>query len=372
MLERSQVVDLRTRSTYQPDCASLARNRLVMTRNSLGYTHGEFAALLTQIVGWPVSPEAVEAWETTVVPPGDVLIAATTVTPAPADRLGVRSHKFIAAYIGTDAVKRLAGNAVGGASPGLDSRSLPVEHPTGACQLHLWPFGVAVFHLVEDLDLPDIANLALWRYRSYEANLSWATDYLRSATGLGDVAASYVLSLYWLHSPPWSGRVLDTAVRLMCAPRILVDRDTDSDDCLPLAQQAERSLLAEGFDHQELRGFGLNGVSIGYASWSGVAYHPIDPARSLTEYELVTCELAVQSMWAYCEHINGRVEQGEDPSVADGFGWNFLRAARSRLANPRPQETGQHRSMRDTILETSGLMGHLQQATETLRETGTK
>ncbi|GAA2165037.1 hypothetical protein [Actinomadura napierensis] len=34
------------------------------------------------------------------VPPGDVLIGASTITPAPSDRLGARSHKFVAAFIG--------------------------------------------------------------------------------------------------------------------------------------------------------------------------------------------------------------------------------------------------------------------------------
>ena len=46
------------------------------------------------------------------------------------------------------------------------------------------------------------------------------------------------------------------------------------------------------------------------------------------------------------------------------------RGARCRLANPRPQESGQHRSMREAILETSGLAGQLDHAIETLREGG--
>ena len=53
------VVDLRTRSTYRPDYAALARNRLAVARRSLGLDHSAFAALLTPLLGWPVTAEAV-------------------------------------------------------------------------------------------------------------------------------------------------------------------------------------------------------------------------------------------------------------------------------------------------------------------------
>ncbi|GAA3172207.1 hypothetical protein [Nonomuraea roseoviolacea] len=368
MVEPSKVVDLRTRTTYRPDCANLARNRLILARKSLGLSRSEFADLLTPMVGWPVSPDAIEAWETSLVPPGDILIAVSTVTPSASDRLGVRSHKFIAAYIGETAAARLTEQAE---PAGHDHHTLPVDLPAGGCRLHIWPYGVAILHLVEDLDVPNVAHLAVWRYQSYEHNLDWATTHLRQLAGDDTVAASYVLSLYWVHSPTWVGQMLDTALRIICAPRVLIDRDQPvGDACVAVAEQAERELLAGGFHQQEMRSFGLAGVSVGYASWSGVAYHPLDPARCLAEEELVNCELSAQAIWAYCEHINGQVEQGHDPGAVGGFGWRFLRAARSRLTNPRPRETGQHRSMRDAIVETSGIVGHLDQAIEALREAG--
>lgn len=369
MTEPSTVIDLRTRSTYRPNCETLARNRILLARNSLALSHQEFADLLTPVLGWPVTPEAIEAWETTgSVPPGDVIVAVSTVTPVAVDRLGLRSHKFIATHIGESAAQGLAENT----HTDEDGHSvISVQHSSGDCDLHVWPHGVAIFHLAEDLELPNIAHLAVWRYRSYEQNLDWATTRLRELTGDHTITAAYVLSLYWLDRPTWAGRLLDTAVRILCAPRVLVDRDkAGSDDCLAAAEQAERELLAEGFDPNGMRSFSIAGVSVGYASWSGVAYHPIDPARCLAEKDLVAYELRMQSIWAYCDHINSQVEQGSDPIVGDGHGWRFLRGARSRLANPRSQETGQHRSMREAVLETSGLAGHLQQAIEALREAG--
>ena len=118
----------------------------------------------------------------------------------------------------------------------------------------------------------------------------------------------------------------------------------------------------------ELVDFSMKGISLGYASWSGVVYHPIAQDRALREEELITCELSVQATWAYCDHLRQQVEQGNDPIVPTQFGWRFLRGIRSRLTTERAQETSQHRSMRDAIVRTSGLDRHLAQAVEILRD----
>jgi hypothetical protein len=150
---------------------------------------------------------------------------------------------------------------------------------------------------------------------------------------------------------------------------VLLDREiSDTEQSQYSAEEAERALLAEGYEHSGMRSFGMRGVSAGFASWSGVSYYPVDPDRALAENELVAFELALQSMWAYCEHINGQIEQGHEPDVVGRYGYRFLRAAKSRLTNPRPQETGQHQTMREAIVETSRLPGILSQALEAMRE----
>lgn len=95
----SKVVDLRTRSGYRPDFAALARRRLFASRHSLDMSSGEFATMLTPLVGWPVSAKAVEAWETTTVPPGDVFVALSTITPAGTDR-PLFDEQFIGGILG--------------------------------------------------------------------------------------------------------------------------------------------------------------------------------------------------------------------------------------------------------------------------------
>lgn len=284
-----------------------------------------------------------------------------------------RSHKFIPVYVGPDNAEMLREKLgmAKGESQWMDCHRVPVDHPGGECTLYVWPVGVAIYHLVEDRCLSDVAELAVWRRSSYEENMRWAQAELRGLTGVVSLSASYVLSLYWVERAAWSGANLETALRLMCIPRVLMDRDDaagQSVDPLPHARLVERSLMREGFNHPEMVDFGIKGISWGFASWSGVVYQPIAPTRSLTEHDLVSCELAVQSMWVYCDYIRAQVESGVDPEVPTEFGWRFLRGMRSRITTERPRETSQHRSMREAVVDTSGLTRHLTQAVETLRE----
>ena len=76
----ADVVELRSRSAYRPDLAGLARGQLAAARQSRGLSSEEFAEILEPLLGWPVTAATVEAWETTSVPPGDVLVAAGLVT----------------------------------------------------------------------------------------------------------------------------------------------------------------------------------------------------------------------------------------------------------------------------------------------------
>lgn len=82
MTKTDKIVDLRTRSGYQPDPAALARQRILAARHALDLSTSAFASMLTTLVGWPVSGDAVEGWETDSIPPGEVLVAADIAAPA--------------------------------------------------------------------------------------------------------------------------------------------------------------------------------------------------------------------------------------------------------------------------------------------------
>ncbi|MFI5480315.1 hypothetical protein ACIBAB_14495 [Streptomyces rubiginosohelvolus] len=62
------------------------------------------------------------------------------------------------------------------------------------------------------------------------------------------------------------------------------------------------------------------------------------------------------------------VEDGQDPSMPERYGWRFLRAAASRPTTARAQETAQHVLMREAIMKTRGLAERLRTAQEALRE----
>lgn len=277
------------------------------------------------------------------------------------------SHKFTPAYLGPESAARLVDtcNLIHCEGQWLDCHEGAFSVLPGA-NLYVWPFGVALFHLAERLTMPNLASMAVWRQQSYREHLEWATNQFRSLTRDRDAEASYIFSLYWVTEPAWSGAMLETALRIHSMPKVLLERDQGGG--VERATLVERSLLAEGFTHPEISSYGVPGISVGYASWSAVVYHPVAPERALTEDETIACELATQALWMYCAYINGEIEKGKDPEVSPQYGWRFLRAMRSKLTNPRPQEVGQHRSMRNAILETSGILNQLDHAIEALRE----
>lgn len=349
----AKITQLRHHSRYRPDFAVLARNRVAAARAALGADRKEFARVLTSLVNRQVTEGLVASWEDSVTPPGDVVVAASSISPNTSTSLGIRSHKFISITANDQAVSRLCSESE------FTSCTVDIEEN---CTLHVWPFGSAIVHLVEDIDFPDITSFAFWRYESYEENMQWAAKKIAELTG-APAESSYILSFYWVHSPIWSGRILETALKIICTPRILLERQEE-------IGTAERSLLAEDYDHEEIKNFGVQGVSSGYASWSGVVYHPFDTHRALQENEIVQVELQTQAIWSYCAKIADLAERGIDPTIIPGYGYKFLRSCQSRLLTPRPQETGAHRLMQDTIIQTSGLPQHFSNAIDILKDIG--
>ncbi len=295
---------------------------------------------------------------------GDGLPVATDI--------GVDSHKFLPVFIGHEHARRLYAHMTQAAGDEwLESSTARVNHPEAqTCTLHVFACGVAVFHIVQPREPASLTELAVWRYRSYASDLLWARQKLRDILDKDPPQVpnpEYVLSLYWLTSSPWTGSEYDTALRLLSTPSVLVDRGAPGGPA-PLDGTVEESLLATSFDHPDIVSFGVRGISTGYAGWSGVSYASISQERSLTVDELVACELTVQALWCFTHQIQQMVEDGQDPSMPERYGWRFLRAAYSRLTTARAQETAQHVLMREAIMKTSGLTERLRAAQDALRE----
>lgn len=79
MAEPGKVIDLRQRAGFRPDIAGMAREQMVNARRRLGLSEADFADRLSAMLGWTPSPEVIESWETSVVPPGDALVAANFI-----------------------------------------------------------------------------------------------------------------------------------------------------------------------------------------------------------------------------------------------------------------------------------------------------
>jgi transcriptional regulator with XRE-family HTH domain len=289
----------------------------------------------------------------------------------PPGGLQVESHKFLPVFLGAERVARLV-DLVGAPATDswLDLSVAPVWHEgADACSLYLSACGVALVHLVQTPEVSSLGELAHWRHRSHRNDPDWVAETLAELLGeaeLANVRPGYVLSGYWLHQLPWEERHRDTGVRLTAHLSTMLDR-TDT-KIRPVSPEVERDMVAAGFEHPEVISIGLAGIATGYASWSGVAYHPLDPTRSLTVESFVELEVSTQIMWCYARHIQEATEEGRDPGITDVYGWRFLRAARTRMTTARANEWAQVRMLREAIVTTSGLDTLLLGAQNALRE----
>lgn len=234
-----------------------------------------------------------------------------------------------------------------------------------------FPFGVVVAELRETNTFANLADLAVWRHTSYETDRSRIESLLRSTWLSISASSEYVLGTWWLAQSPWADRDLDTAVRIMSTPSALLRRQghLTVEQLRAGAEIAERTAWQTGFEpNNGLVDFGVPGVSVGYASWSGVAYAPVAADRALQPEEMGDFETLCQALWSWCHSINTSVESGEDPPVDPIYGWRWLRGVGSRITRPRPTETRQVRAMRDAVIDTSELRTMIPTAVELLRD----
>lgn len=289
------------------------------------------------------------------------------------DGFAVTAHQFVPVFVGAETVQRLA--AEDRFTPlNLDWASgwtAPVDNADWAATAYLLEWGVVVLHLSQLLRFPTVAALATWRANSHARVLAENAlgDLLSEvAGGEGSLTPEYVLTTFWIEDPAWDQPDIGTAAHLMCVPSVLLDRLLEGeDDLLARAEVAERAHLRSGFRHPEVVEFGVPGVAIGCASWSGVVYLPVAPSRALMAEELISFEVVVQGLWCYSAHVRAAAE-GIERAVPARYGWRFLRNCRSRLTTAAPTETGQVRMMRDAVLRTSRLIELLDDAQALLRD----
>ena len=236
------------------------------------------------------------------VPASELFGDTDTITaPSRDTNFVVTSHQIVPVFVGAERAGRLASEPSFRTADWEWTRlaSRQLDHPTGSCTAYVLEWGTVVFHISHQLDLADVAELALWRKNAHDRTFAEATTLLRDLLDDPDAAGpEYVLSAFWVDQPIWTGPELDTAVQLMCVPSVLLDRRLDDDErLLAKAEVAEQAHLRNGFIHPDIKEFGVSGVSIGCASWSGVVYLPLSPARALHPDEFVSFEVVAQGLW---------------------------------------------------------------------------
>lgn len=283
----------------------------------------------------------------------------------------LRNHKLIPAFIGADLAERAINNLVvrTETSP-ADCYHCTLTHPRDGVvsDLWIWPFGVAIFHLVEDVKFSNLANFAVWHRRVYDEQMKWVNETIESLLA-SNASAQYAMPINWIVRSIWTESELDTALRILTTPRMLLQRTahTETSD-LAHAELAERAIFQRGLNQFDAIEFGLEGTSVGVASWSGIVYFPLALPRALLESEILAYERTVQAAWSYCDWIRSQVEAGNDPQVRPQHGRRLLRALRSMITNPRAEESPQIYPLRSAILATSGITAHLNQAADALTE----
>lgn len=297
--------------------------------------------------------------------------------PAPdSETFCFRNHKLIPLYVGPDSVQTIIHQldmnpGDSGEVEGPPCHYIAVNHPRDlSATLWVWSFGVALFHVIETVQLPSLAHLAYWHKAAYDEQMEWATEQAAILLGSSEARAQYAMPINWLVRSIWSTTQTQTALRILTMPRVLLTRDAaPADDDFAHAEIVARTLMTDGFDSAHVAEFGVRGMSLGVASWAGVAYHPTAPARALSEHEVISFELILQALWSYCDWIRSEVEAGRDPDVRPEYGWRLLRTLRSIVTTPRPEENSQIFPLRAALLETSGILAHLTQASDALAET---
>jgi hypothetical protein len=163
-----EVVSIGGRANYRPDYKRLASGQVAVARAKLGLSHAEFADYLGDLLGWAVTPGAVERWEQGSIPPGDVLLAsAVAAQDMPGDvlafPLNATAERTAALLSAVGPAVDLIGDPTETVLPYADRGLISRQQWNGVIQgttSHLWLYGMAEFGYATDDDVPAIISEA--------------------------------------------------------------------------------------------------------------------------------------------------------------------------------------------------------------------
>jgi hypothetical protein len=289
-------------------------------------------------------------------------------------RFVVEAHRFVPVYIGTRFNEGVERSTKWGSFRELifkDSRLCVSE------------YGIGVWQIRDTLELNSLTDLAIWRRDGFHSILSgthWISrqtakllQISRTPNGdfLGRMAGQleYVLSVFVLKAHQWSAAELKSALKLCSCPRVLLNNDEAGLDRM-VSISREQEFLRNGFEHPDLREFGVFGADLGYAGWAGVSYFGFGKEEEGLATALADFEIALQGLWLFCHLTRKAADQGGqfDPRA----GTSTAATIRHQLGVIKmigPTEPTEQRMMCEAVFASSRVENH---AMATLEAIGKK
>jgi DNA-binding winged helix-turn-helix (wHTH) protein len=277
----------------------------------------------------------------------------------------IESHCFVPTYIGNLGERGIEHSTLWGKFSIFHFQDMNAS-------LHVSEYGIGVWDIRDMMRFTCITDLALWRRGCFQTILLEQHQIIEHTKKLLPHPESilnktlyryagvpkYVLSVFVLKHHNWPAEQLRSALKLMSCPRVLLqDGDKNFDRNQGLIR--EQRILESGFEHPDLREFGIFGSDFGYAGWAGVSYCSFPNGPSQLWSTIADYELALQSLWLFCHLIKNIADQ------ADKNQTQALRAAEStihrelaRLRAIGPTESTEERTMCEAIFATSRIQRH--------------
>lgn len=284
---------------------------------------------------------------------------------APDQSFEIESHCFVPTYIGN-----LVEGGVEHSTQWGTFRQFLFEDANA--HLHVSAYGIGVWDIHDTKQFTCLTDLGLWRRACFQTVLAGEHEVCRDTKKLLTKARSsgaevlpgvggaikYALSVFLLRRHTWPPEQLRSALKLISCPRVLLQDGSKSFDRNESIVR-ERTMLQLGFEHPDLREFGVFGADFGYAGWAGVSYYGSGNEAGRLASTIVDFEVALQALWLFCHVVKGIADQANKNQVpALRTAASIIRCELGRLKTIGPTESTEERMMCEAILVTSRIETH--------------
>jgi DNA-binding winged helix-turn-helix (wHTH) protein len=290
---------------------------------------------------------------------------STNLTRSEIGKFQIESHKFVPVYLSEICFENNE-HKIAQENVWASYRELKTDFG----RLCILPFGIGVWHLTEKVSFSNLTDFAIWRQKTYQnikqerhplthktEELIKRNDIPQDDLFLNKIGKSgYILSLLNLKTSIWEKSPnINTALKLLACPTHLLS-DTISDSEREKVVEIENQFLQNEFSNRDVKEFGLAGIALGFASWTGVSYYQTPTNQSSLFEDIIEFEIAVQATWwlSHClREICLSFESADKHKLQNKL--HFLIKQFGKLKTIGPRESISQRMMHEAILSTSRL-----------------